>query len=125
MIKSSLDSLGHATNAELLIELRRIFPELSATTVHRATTRLASRGEISIAPPSPDGSIRYDRNNKPHDHFQCQSCGLLKDTDLKDKIIPVLESSIPGCSISGRLTISGVCKICINKSKEKNEDNNF
>ncbi len=111
-IEGLLRSLGHATNSQLLMELRRTYPDLSATTVHRATARLASRGVIQTAPASSDGSMRYDANVLPHDHFQCVSCGVLRDTDVKDEVVPILEASIGGCRISGRLTISGVCKQC-------------
>lgn len=115
-IERLLKKVGHASNAELLELLRRSYPSLSATTVHRATARLASRGKISLAPPNYDGSMRYDANNNAHDHFQCVSCGLLRDTDIKARVKPLLESSIgEGCSISGRLTINGICKKCIKK----------
>lgn len=114
-IQRMLDPLGHATNTELLMELRKIYPDVSATTVHRATARLASRGTISLAPPSVDGSMRYDSNTIPHDHFQCVSCGTLRDTDIKDKVVPILESSIGDCHISGRITVSGKCKQCKEK----------
>ncbi len=111
-IEDMLGSFGHATNAELLAELRKDYPELSATTVHRATARLASRGTIAIAPSAKDGSMQYDSNTSPHDHFQCLSCGVLRDADVKDKVTPILESSIGDCRISGRLTFSGLCKLC-------------
>lgn len=112
-IEQILKSLGHASNNEILYALRKINPVLSATTVHRATTRLASRGIIASAPPDIDGSMRYDTNNIPHDHFMCKSCGVLRDIDIKDKVIPILKSSMADCVISGRLTISGECKKCI------------
>lgn len=118
-IKSTLATKGHATNSELLIELRKSFPELSATTVHRATVRLSTRGEIGIAPSSKDGSMRYDANIEPHDHFLCNNCDLLRDTDVKDEITPILETSIGDCRISVRLTISGVCRECINLSRKE------
>jgi Fe2+ or Zn2+ uptake regulation protein len=111
-IEKSLGVVGHATNSELLAELRKTYPELSATTVHRATARLASRGTIAVAPSSPSGSLRYDANISPHDHFQCITCGMLRDTDVKATVVPLLESSIGDCHISGRLTISGTCKQC-------------
>ena len=117
-IRNSLSVLNHATNNELLRELRKYFPELSATTVHRATSRLAERCEIGTAPASKDGSMRYDANTEPHDHFQCSSCDLLRDTDVREKVAPILEASIGDCQISGRLTISGTCKNCI-KLKRK------
>jgi Fur family peroxide stress response transcriptional regulator len=112
-IEEILGELGHATNTELLALLRKTFPTLSATTVHRATTRLAERGKILQAPPSLDGSMCYDNNTKPHDHFQCANCGALRDADLKDKVSPILESTIGDCKISGRLTIRGICKQCM------------
>lgn len=112
-IENMLAELGHATNLEILIELRKEFPDLSATTVHRATARLASRDTIAIAPPANDGSMRYDTNTSPHDHFLCSKCGILRDTNVKDKVIPILEESIGDCQISGQLTISGICKQCI------------
>lgn len=116
-IERELKVLGHATNMELVAILRQDFPDLSVTTVHRATARLAARGTIAIAPSARDGSMTYDANTAPHDHFQCLSCGLLRDTDVKDKVIPILEASIGDCSISGQLTISGVCKQCMRGKK--------
>lgn len=117
-IESQLKTVGHATNAELLALLRESYPDLSATTVHRATARLAERGVISLAPPFSDGSMRYDANISQHDHFQCSSCGTLKDTYIRDKIIPVLEASINGCTISGPLIINGICKKCQNQGEK-------
>ncbi len=115
-IEDLLASMGHATNSELLVELRKTYPNLCATTVHRATSRLATRGLIAIAPPSRDGSTCYDTNVIPHDHFLCISCGMRRDTNINYKVTPILESSMDDCHISGRLTISGLCKQC----KEKN-----
>lgn len=107
-----MPALGHATNADLLKHVRLQFPEVSATTIHRATARLAERGSINVAPPTKDGSIRYDANIQPHDHFMCESCGLLRDADIKEFVAPTLEQHIGDCRISGRLTISGICKNC-------------
>ena len=118
-IKSTLLVKGHSTNNDLRVELRKSFPELSATTVHRATARLASRGEIGLAPATRDGSMRYDANIKPHDHFLCNNCDTLRDTDVKEKITPILENSIGDCQISGRLTISGTCKNCIKLNRKE------
>ena len=112
-IETILAGRGHATNAELLRELRESFPGLSATTVHRATARLAGRGQIALAPPAPDGSLRYDHVTKPHDHFMCSACGALRDTDVMHDITPLLEARIGNCRISGRLTIMGTCQQCM------------
>jgi Fur family transcriptional regulator, peroxide stress response regulator len=111
-IEVAIAMRGHATNAELIALLRKQFPDVSATTVHRASARLAERGVIAVAPATKDGSMRYDANVQPHDHFMCSVCDAIRDTDIKDKVTPVLEAAIEGCNISGRLTISGLCKQC-------------
>lgn len=112
-IVSLLQKVGHATNAELLQQLRTQYPRLSATTVHRATMRLSARGKIGIAPPALDGSVRYDANIVPHDHFMCNSCGRVQDAHIKDAVVPLIERSIAGCRISGQITVSGICKTCV------------
>jgi len=114
-IEQALRSAGHATNSEILHVLSATFPDVSATTVHRATTRLAERGSIGVAPHSRDGSMRYDGNTAPHDHFMCSTCGTIRDANVVDKVVPIIEQSIAGCSISGRLTISGICNKCEGK----------
>lgn len=117
-IEHALSQCGHATNAELLKVLHERYPDVSATTVHRATARLAERGAIATAPPALDGSMRYDANTSPHDHFCCTKCGMLKDADIKDKITPILKASIKDCGISGRLTVTGICNKCMEGNEQ-------
>lgn len=114
-IEQALRSTGHATNSELLHFLSAAFPDVSATTIHRATTRLAERGAIAVAPRTREGSMRYDSNIAPHDHFMCNKCDTIRDANVVDKVTPILESSIGSCRISGRLTINGVCNNCEGK----------
>lgn len=104
---------GHATNAEIHAHMRERFPTVSMTTIHRATARLAERGELGIAPPDKQGAMRYDAKTSPHDHFMCESCGMLRDAELSSAIKPIIEREIGDhCSISGNLTVSGTCKKC-------------
>ncbi len=111
-IEEIVKKLGHASNAQILSELHTSYPDVSATTVHRATARLAARGELGIAPVDAGGAMRYDANTAPHDHFLCIHCGLLRDVDIASHVAPLLEDAIEGCSVSGRITISGTCKTC-------------
>lgn len=105
--------LEHATHAELLSELRSLYPDLSATTVHRITTRMVERGELRLAPSGRENILRFDANIVPHDHFMCEVCGMLRDTMIGEQVRPLIESSIgDGCMISGNLTVTGVCKEC-------------
>lgn len=111
-IRMVMKYLGHATNAEILHDVQRIFPGVSATTIHRATARLASRGELQTAPPDKQGAMRYDITVKPHDHFVCVRCDMVRDIDIADEVIPIIESRLGGCGIAGNITIAGVCQAC-------------
>ncbi|MCA9347015.1 transcriptional repressor [Candidatus Saccharibacteria bacterium] len=116
-IEKLIAELGHATNIDLLDRLRETYPNLSATTVHRATARLARRGVIGLAPSDLHGAMRYDQNTNEHDHFMCDNCGLLKDAQLKDLVVPIVEGQLEGCHIAGRIVISGRCDKCQEKER--------
>jgi Fur family transcriptional regulator, peroxide stress response regulator len=111
-IETALSRRGHATNSELHEILLSMYPEISATTIHRATARLSARGSIRSAPSSLDGAMRYDSNPLPHDHFMCTHCGTLQDIDVKETVVQLLKTAIRDCDVSGRLVISGRCKDC-------------
>ncbi len=112
-VREHMRRAGHATNADIIDVLRATYPELSATTVHRITARLVERGELRLAPSGRENVMRFDANVAPHDHFICEQCGLMKDAVLGEEVRPVLERAIgDGCSISGNLTVFGVCKYC-------------
>jgi Fur family transcriptional regulator, peroxide stress response regulator len=118
-ITNTIKRLGHATNAELLHELQKLFPDVSATTVHRSTVRLADRGSLGIAPPDTQGSMRYDANIESHDHFVCTHCGGIRDIEVADELIPAISEALGGCKITGRLLIQGSCETCVTKLEEK------
>ena len=112
-VRDILHASGHATHTEILAHLRDVYPDVSATTVHRVTARLLERGEIRLAPPSADNAMRFDANSAPHDHFLCTSCTMLRDTLFGQEIRTAIEQTISdGCSISGNLVVSGMCKKC-------------
>lgn len=114
-IKSCLADLGHASNAEILYELRKTYPNLSATTIHRATARLAERGEIKLAPSDLFGSTRYDHNTSNHDHFMCANCGNLYDININRTLLSSVRSQVDDCQINGNVMLTGLCKNCKSK----------
>jgi Fur family peroxide stress response transcriptional regulator len=118
-ITTLIAKLGHATNAEILKDLRSIYPDISATTVHRSSARLADRGVIALAPPDIHGSMRYDANIEPHDHFVCTNCGGIRDIDVAEKLTPEISKALGGCKITGRLLIHGSCETCLSKKEGK------
>jgi Fur family transcriptional regulator, peroxide stress response regulator len=111
-VKQVIEKLHHATNAEVHAAMVSGFPDVSATTIHRVTKRLAEDGEIAVAPSMKDGSARYDATTLPHDHFVCGVCERLRDTDIAGRLIPEIEASLDDCKISGRLVVYGTCKDC-------------
>lgn len=117
-VKDYLALEGHATNLQILNELHLSYMELSATTIHRITTRLVDRGELSIGPSAMDHSQRFDINLKPHDHFHCTQCDRLRDVVLSAETFKSIQNSVVDCKLNGRLTIQGICNKCIN-NKEK------
>lgn len=117
-VKQVIQHLDHATNLEIHMAMQGGFPNVSATTIHRVTKRLVDEGEISLAPSKRDGSARFDSVIEPHDHFVCNECERLRDVDIAGAVIPVLESTLEGCKISGRLVIYGTCQQCHKKEKK-------
>lgn len=112
-IRSALEQLGHGTNAQIAAIVRTAFPKVSDTTIHRATARLARRGEIATAPKDASGAIRYDALTCAHDHFMCQECGSLRDIDILDDIQPIIKNKLGGQHITSRIVISGMCDSCM------------
>lgn len=114
-----LANAGHATNAGILAALRNDFPDLSATTIHRATARLAENGRIASAPNDDSGNLRYDANTAPHHHFACTCCQSLRDIQLPPETLAAIESQLGGCKLNGQLLITGNCNKCYMQNKEK------
>jgi Fur family transcriptional regulator, peroxide stress response regulator len=115
---SAIQSFGHATNAELLASLQEVFPDLSATTIHRTTTRMVERGLIRTAPPDSHGAARFDANIQPHDHFICEGCQGVRDLDVSEQLLPAINKALGGCKVTGRLIIYGSCRSCLNEGEK-------
>lgn len=112
-VRDALAQRGHATNSEILDDVRTAFPEVSATTIHRVTARLLASGVIRLAPSGRQNAMRFDANAEVHDHFMCTICEQLCDTVLDHSIRQHIETLVGnGCSISGDLTVTGICKQC-------------
>ncbi|TAL14620.1 hypothetical protein EPN95_02350 [Patescibacteria group bacterium] len=117
-VENYLQQKGHSSNIEILEFMQKNYADISATTVHRITTRLVERRKISLAPVAKGNVMRFDANIAAHDHFLCSNCDMLRDANVADDIRPMLEQSIgDGCHISGNLVITGLCKKCSKESK--------
>ncbi len=108
-----IKELGHGTNAEIAEVLRREYPSVSDTTVHRITQRLLEDGNIRLAPNAADGSLRFDSNLNDHDHFVCNACGNLRDLIVPQSCRALIQYELGNCKVSGGLVISGGCHTCL------------
>lgn len=107
-----LSYAGHATNAAILRELQKTYPELSATTVHRITARLCAQKRIQLIPLTADGSMYYDSNVGLHDHFYCTNCHVIRDITISPDVFLKLQQAVDEHQVSGRLVLTGICKQC-------------
>lgn len=110
---------GHSTNREIITLLRRHFPSVSATTVHRVTQRLADEGVIGRAPMAKDGCLRYDAIASPHDHFICQDCEAIRDIAIAPDVRRRIEVVLDDCRLTGQLTLYGNCYTCTKNHNAK------
>ena len=117
-VQGYFEKKRHATNVEVLDYLQKKYPHVSATTVHRITSRLVERGKLALAPMAKGNVMRFDATTTQHDHFVCSNCDMVRDAHVADAIRPILEESIgEGCQISGSLVVTGLCKKCNKEGK--------
>lgn len=107
----ALNTLGHATNLELHGQVVKQLPDLSATTVHRITTRLIEDKQIGLAP-SNGKAVVLDARPEPHEHFVCKSCGDMRDIALPDSVFDSIQEQLGKNIVSNGLVICGVCAAC-------------
>ncbi len=111
VVQRAINKFGHSTNSQLVAECRKILPEISATTVHRITSRLIQRGALAYGPEI-NGSRLVDINIKPHDHFICDGCMGVKDILIPDNLRESIKKQVPGLISGASLTIRGECNSC-------------
>lgn len=116
---SYLQQHNHSTNLEIVEGLRRQFPEVSKTTVHRVTTRLMRQGKLHAAPATQDQAARFDSNLLPHDHFNCRNCDRLRDIQVPRELLKSVQAQLGKCQIDGQVVISGICGRCSGRRQPK------
>lgn len=115
-VKQALTRLGHATNQQLHTQVTKDFANLSVTTVHRITSRLAAAGEIGYAPS--DGKVVVlDSNAELHNHFICKGCGGTKDITLEPAVFTDIQKQLGKNIIENELVIYGMCIDCADNNE--------
>jgi Fe2+ or Zn2+ uptake regulation protein len=114
-VMQALYTLGHATNQDLHEQVIKQLPSVSATTVHRITTRLIENKEIGYAP-SNGKAVMLDAKSSPHDHFVCKGCGGMKDITLSNSVFKNIQEQLGKNIVENELVIYGICVDCSNKA---------
>ncbi len=101
---------NHPTADEIYLYLKKVHPRLSLATVYRNLNQFATEGRIRKVS-VPGDSDRFDAVMETHEHFYCESCGLIHDVQ-----IPGLEAQLlnhPSMKITDyKLMLFGECELC-------------
>lgn len=100
--------------------VKKRIPTISLDTAYRTLKLLAEHGLVSVVGMSQE-SLRFDGNVRPHHHFVCVKCGVIRDF-TSDKI--VLAASPPeartfGTPLSLHLEVKGICSTCQRRKKRR------
>jgi Fe2+ or Zn2+ uptake regulation protein len=102
----------HPTAEWVYERVRREMPRVSLGTVYRNLQLLVAEGRLRGWTRA--RMTRYDGDLKPHDHFVCESCGLLLDLERVRTPLPSEEGlRADGHVVTERiLDFVGVCRDC-------------
>ncbi len=120
IIINTIKKHGHLTKEELINIILNDYPSISASTIYRNLFSLKEDEIIRECSIDNLGSI-YEVIFDEHDHFICNSCGMIKDIPKVDKNIIIGNNikEINSFKINYyQINYYGVCDICLNKDKE-------
>ena len=104
-------------NAESVCKaVRKKLPMISLDTVYRTLWMLQDLGLINIL--GGRDRVRFDGNKKPHHHFVCNKCGLMRDfySNEFDRLKIPKEVKNFGNGKTVHIEIQGICTECSKKS---------
>ena len=103
---------AHPTAEWVYERVRRAMPRVSLGTVYRNLQLLVGEGKLKAW--TRGRMTRYDADVMPHDHFVCQSCGLLLDIERAPEAISSEKRlRARGHKIDNRvLEFIGICRDC-------------
>ncbi|MBE6039340.1 MAG: transcriptional repressor [Anaerofustis stercorihominis] len=115
MIYDYLMSTKEHPSADMVYEsLKPDMPNLSLGTVYRNLKLLEEMGLIRRVT-TLQSTERYDANCKDHAHFECDTCGCVKDLEILD-----LQKAKESCGVDENdnikwmnLVFGGTCRECV------------
>ncbi|HKJ92016.1 MAG TPA: transcriptional repressor [Longimicrobiales bacterium] len=99
--------------------VQKAVPTISLDTVYRTLWLLTDLGLLTTLGPR-QGVVRFDANLKPHHHFRCIRCGLVRDFESADLNGLEIPESVNGFGrvVSAHVEVRGVCAECASGSAE-------
>ena len=127
-IKNFLYSRHDHPTADIIYRnISQDFPNISLGTVYRNLAFLVEHGQ-AITVPCEDGSVHFDGNITPHNHFQCKSCNAILDFEVPEskganEYFSFIKKHCNVGHIEGHVEFFyGICDKCIEKDQtESNE----
>jgi Fur family peroxide stress response transcriptional regulator len=113
------ESVEHPNAESVYKEVRKKLPMVSLDTVYRTLWMLQDFGLINNL--GGKDRVRFDGNMKPHHHFVCKECGLIRDfysNEFNQFKIPK-EVKHWGSGETTHIEIRGICIACLKKSLVK------
>jgi len=110
----------HPDAEAIYTEVKKRIPAISLDTVYR-TLRLLEEKEVISRVGAIRDRARFDANERPHHHFICTECGLVRDfySDKLDAFPPPKDVKAFGAVKSVHVEMRGVCKACARGKRER------
>ena len=121
IFKEVAESEDHPNAESVYKAVRKKLPMVSLDTVYRTLWMLQDLGLIKNL--GGKDRVRFDGNMKPHHHFVCNECGLMRDffsNEFHQMKIPK-EVKNWGNGETVHIEIKGICIACSKKSMVKSK----
>ncbi|HRD63965.1 MAG TPA: Fur family transcriptional regulator [Nocardioides sp.] len=114
LILDAVDTLGHATPDEVLVEVRKKSTALNISTVYRTLEVLEELGLVRHAHLSDRAPTYHSVRDHEHFHLKCRNCHqvISVDPDVLDPLLARLGADFGFTADVGHLTVFGTCKDC-------------
>ena len=111
------EACNHPTADMVLVEAKKVLPNLSLGTVYRILKDMANEGEIREVA-CKDAPSRFEKTTMNHGHFRCVKCGKVEDVFFNlDKIDNSIVDFGDNLVLESQLFFRGICKDCREKSE--------
>ena len=110
----------HPTATDVFLRVKDRMPTISLATVYNCLETMAQCGVVRQVNVDREPS-RYCGNMTEHGHFYCQSCGAVRDVDLRSPRTPEDYLVIPDGSIVEKMEVGarGLCPECAAKKASR------